>query len=223
VGVAPLDDAAFFRWYGPWQPLTIAEVSGLLRQFAGEWWIVGGHAIEAFTGIARTHEDIDIALFRYDLPELRAVLAHRYQTWSVGSGLLRPLNDQYPEMHQEAGQVWIREHALAPWAADFVVLDDRDGGWVWKHDPKVVMSVRNSTWLNANGVRFAKPEIVLAHKARWRNPKDDEDFVTTWPRLDELGRRWLREQVERMYPGHEWLGTMTEVDHRDVGMVLPDR
>jgi hypothetical protein len=68
--------------------------------------------------------------------------------------------------------VWIREHALAPWAVDFVVLDDRDGGWVWKHDPNVVMSVRNSTWLNADGVRFARPEIVLAHKARWRNPKE---------------------------------------------------
>jgi hypothetical protein len=39
-------------------------------------------------------------LFRCDLPELRAVLAHRYQTWSVGSALPCPLNDQYPEMHR---------------------------------------------------------------------------------------------------------------------------
>ena len=75
-----------------------------------------------------------------------------------------------------------------------------------------MMSVGNSTWLNTDGVRFEQPEIVLAHKARWRNPKDDEDFIVTWPRLDEPAQRWLHEQVERMYPGHDWLRTMARRD-----------
>jgi Aminoglycoside-2''-adenylyltransferase len=221
VSPASPDDAAFERWYGPWEPLTIAEVSDLLCDFAGVWWIVGGHAVEAFTGVRRPHEDIDIALFRRDLPGLRAVLADRYHTWSVGSGLLRPLNDDHPEMHREAGQVWIREHAQAPWVADFGVLDERDGGWVWKHDPNVAWSLQDSTWLNSDGVRFARAEIVLAHKARWRQQKDDRDFAAAWPGLDEAARRWLRDTVERMYPGHPWLGRM--LGPTGVTRASPDR
>jgi hypothetical protein len=201
---APMDDETFERWYGPWAPLSIVAITALLRDFAGAWWIVGGHAIEAFTGVERAHEDIDVALFRRDVPALRSVLVQHYQTWSVGSGLLRPLNDDHPEMHPEAGQVWIREHALAPWVADFIVMDERDGGWVWKHDPTIAMSLQDSTWLNADGVRFARAEIVLAHKARTLQPKDDGDFAVSWPLLDEQARCWLRETVERMYPRHPW-------------------
>ena len=37
------------------------------------WWVVGGWAIEAFTGVARRHEDIDLVIWARDLPLLRAV------------------------------------------------------------------------------------------------------------------------------------------------------
>jgi hypothetical protein len=104
--------------------------------------------------------------------------------------------------------VWVREHALAPWVADFNLLDERDGAWVWKHDPTVAFPVSESTWVDGGGVRFARPEIVLAHKARWRQPKDDADFDASWPLLDEAARTWLRATVERLYPDHPWSATM---------------
>jgi hypothetical protein len=124
--------------------------------------------------------------------------------------VLRPLNDDFPEMHAETGQVWIREHAQAPGVVDFVLLDERDGRWVWRHDDNVVLGVADSTWRSANSVRFARAETVLAHKARWVQPKDDADFVAARPPLDPQGRVWLREAVERMYPAHPWLPAMRD-------------
>ncbi len=206
------DDESFERWYGPWEPLTPAEVLELLAGFDAPWWIVGGHAIEAATGASRRHEDIDVAVFRRDLAALRAALPDRFQTWSAGSGLLRPLNDDHPDPHPEAGQVWVREHALAPWKVDFVLMDERDGGWVWKHDPSVSMTLEDSTWVDDAGVRFARPEIVLAHKLRSLEAKNDDDFGTVWPTLDRPARKWLRETAERLYPKHPWLNRMAAPD-----------
>jgi RimJ/RimL family protein N-acetyltransferase len=201
-------DEAFERWYGPWDPFSVDQIAELLHGFGAPWWIVGGHAIEAFTGVRRPHEDIDVALFRRDLPALRACLPPVYQAWSAGSGLLRPLDDDHPDPHPEAGQVWIREHALAPWKADFILMDERDGAWVWKHDPSVALALDESTWVDAAGVRYANPEIVLAHKARTLEGRHDADFRAAWPMLDARSRSWLRETIERRYPGHPWLSRM---------------
>ncbi len=210
--IADTDDSAFERLYGPWEPLSIAEVASLLRGFDAPWWIAGGQAIEAFSGVHREHEDIDVALFRKDLPALRAHLPARLQLWSVGSGMLRPLNDDFPELHSEAGQVWIRESATAPWTVDLVLLDEHDGAWVWNRDRTVILSMEDSTWLDPDGVRILRAEVVLAIKAKRLEPKDDADFGSVWPSLDPASRTWLRATIERLDPGHPWLNRMAAPD-----------
>jgi RimJ/RimL family protein N-acetyltransferase len=204
----PDDDAVFERRYGPWDPFSVGELRALLRDFEGTWWIVGGHAIEAFTGVARPHEDLDVAIIRRDLDALRSVVPPRYQLWAAGSGLLRPLDDEFPDLHPETRQVWLREHALAPWKVDLIVHDERDGGWVWNHDRSLAFPIDTSTWVDADGVRWARPEFVLAFKAKRLRSKNDADFLAAWPRLDDRRRTWLRATVERMYPGHPWLDAM---------------
>jgi hypothetical protein len=57
-----VDDVQFIRWYGPWAPLTIAQLVDLLDEFEPVWWIAGGWAIERFTCVARPHEDIDVVV-----------------------------------------------------------------------------------------------------------------------------------------------------------------
>src|SRR5829696_6986075 len=69
------EDRDFYRWYGPWAPLTPTEVAERLRGMDARWWIVGGWAVEAFTGIAREHEDVDVAFFREDLGRIHAHLS----------------------------------------------------------------------------------------------------------------------------------------------------
>src|SRR3954454_24979899 len=91
------DSDAFFRIYGPWQPLTPAEVADVMEGFARPWWIVGGHAIEAFTGVHREHEDIDLAIFTEDFPRLRTQLGSRFHLWSNDGGTFRYVDDDHPE------------------------------------------------------------------------------------------------------------------------------
>jgi len=202
-----VDDEEFERWYGPWSPLDVRGVETLLERFDAPWWVVGGYAIEQFTRVARRHEDIDIAVFRPDGPQLLRALPADFHAWANSSGSLTPMVDGRVDLPSDVGQVWIRRGALSPWEVDFVIAEERDGDWVWRHDPTVTMTLADLTWID-NGVRFARPEVVLAHKARWRHQKDDLDFDAAWPLLDDRARVWLRATVTAMYPDHAWLSRM---------------
>ena len=128
------EEDAFRRLYGEWQALDPAGTAAFMAGYPGEWWVVGGWAIEAFTGVARRHEDIDLVSGRRDLPLLRAHVGDRHHIWSAGGGAIRPVNDDWPEPHAEAGQVWLRDHATAPWFLDCILREDRDGLWVSRRD-----------------------------------------------------------------------------------------
>ena len=69
------------------------------------------------------------------------------------------------EMPEHAEQVWVREHALAPWRGEFVLNPDVDGRWQFKRDPSVVLAIEEATW-ERDGIRYLRPELVLAHKVR---------------------------------------------------------
>ena len=45
--------------------------------------------------------------------------------------------------------------ALA-WEVDFVIGEERDGSWVWRHNPAVTMTLAELTWIDEAGVRFAR-------------------------------------------------------------------
>ena len=173
--------------------------------FGGDWWIVGGYAIEAFTGVPREHEDVDIAFFRKDVDRFREFIGERYHLWAVGSGALRPLDERFPEMPEWAGQIWMRQHALAPWLLDLNLQQSEDGLWVSKRDPEHRLPLDEATWAHTDGVRYQNPEIVLLHKALEHRPKDRADLDATWPLLSGARREWLRESIARLYPGHAWL------------------
>lgn len=53
------EEAAFQRLFGPWAALDPVGVAELLDGFQSPWWIVGGWALEALSGVRRRHEDID--------------------------------------------------------------------------------------------------------------------------------------------------------------------
>lgn len=96
------DDAAFYRWYGPWAPLTPLQVAELFAGLPAPWWIVGGWAIDAFTGRSRVHEDIDVGSFRANLPAVLGRLAPDLCVWSNLGGTLRPLK-RPPDLLERVG------------------------------------------------------------------------------------------------------------------------
>ena len=46
------EDREFFARYGDWAPLDPLGLADFMAGFDRPWWIVGGWAIEAFTGLA---------------------------------------------------------------------------------------------------------------------------------------------------------------------------
>ena len=206
----PVDDAEFERLYGPWDGMDPAGAAELLADFGHEWWIVGGYAIEAFTGVRREHEDVDVVIWRRDLPEFVEMVRDRYHVWSVGAGTLRPINDDWPEPHDLSGQVWLREHSGAPWVLDCLFNDDADGRWVSRRDESWTAPLEEVTWVADDGLRYMNPEVVLYHKAMQARPKDELDRDRAWPMLTPEKQEWLRGAISDFYGAdHAWLRNLT--------------
>lgn len=192
----------FERIYGPQLAWTPTEARDLLDGLAVPWWVAGGWAIEAFTGVAREHEDIDLSVFRRDLPAVRRRLEGDWHLWAVSDeGLTHLAPDR--DMPEHAEQVWVREHAQAPWRGEFVLNPDVDGRWQLKRDPSVVLPLEDATW-ERDGIHYLRPELVLAHKVRAARPKDDMDLEAALPLLGPAERAWLSGFVARHAPEHPW-------------------
>lgn len=195
------DELHFQRVYGPVAPFSVDEAAAMLAGSGLTWWVVGGVALEAFTWVERHHEDIDLSIFRRDLPRLREHLSPFFHLWAAGPALLHLARDV--QMPEESGQVWIRSHALAPWRGEFLLNPDVDGRWQSKRDPAFTAPLDEVTWLR-DGVRYLSPELVLSHKARTARPKDDADLDAAWPLLDDSQRAFLVDFLERIEPAHPW-------------------
>jgi hypothetical protein len=204
------EDDAFIRRYGPWAALDPPGLAAFMADFGRPWWIVGGWAIEAFTGQPREHEDVDLSILACDIPALRAQVGDRWHLWNIADGTLRPLDDRFPEVMDVESQIWVREHALAPWVIDLPITPDRDGLWTSKRMPDHVAPVDEVTWVADSGIRYLNPEIVLHYKARLGRAKDDRDLARTLPLLADGQRAWLRDAVRRTEPGHPWQPLLDE-------------
>ena len=92
------DDDKFFRRYGPWEAMDPPALADFMAGFTRPWWIVGGWSIEAFTGVRREHEDVDLTLLACDLDAFRAHVGDAWHLWSNHGGTLRPFDDRCPEV-----------------------------------------------------------------------------------------------------------------------------
>jgi len=205
---ADTEQVEFEKLWGPWAVVTPRDSAALLEGFDHPWWVSGGWAIDAFTGSTREHADIDVSIFRSDIGALRAALGRSLHIWSAGPDGLRPVNDQFPEVHDSADQVWMRPHAMAPWYLDVLLNPRRDGMWVHRREPDTALPLEAATWLAADGIRYLNPELVLTFKAKHDRPKDRADLDRTLPLLDESRRETLRGYLVRRHPDHDWLALL---------------
>jgi hypothetical protein len=167
--------------------------------------LVGGWAIEAFTGAEREHDDIDVSMLACDVPALRAFVGDRWHLWTIEDGALRPMTERHPDLPSPESQIWVRRDAASPWVIDLPLTPDADGRWRNKKLPDHVAPLDEVTWVTADGVRVLDPEIVLMYKARLDRTKDRRDLAVTWPLLRDEQRAWLLETIETLFPGHPWL------------------
>jgi len=198
------EDRRFLDVYGDWDPVTPAELKQLMDGFPAPWWVVGGHSIEAFTGVTRFHEDIDLVVYTEHVPQLREQFRGVFHLWSNYGGTFRIIDDEHPEPLHPLSQVWMRVDARSPWRIDCPLNPSRDGRWVSKRDDSFVADLEEVTWVAADGVRYLNPEVTLMFKAKFARAKDEIDLANAWPLMSEEQRSWLREAVRRTYPGHAW-------------------
>ncbi len=194
------------RLYGPWDSFDLDAARSFFDGFDRPWWLVGGWAIEAFTGAEREHEDIDVSMLACDVPAFREFVGDRWDLWTVTNGALRPLTDRWPDLPEPDCQIWVRRSATSPWRMDLPVTPDVDGRWQNKRFPEHVLDLDDATWVGAaDGVRALNPEIVLLFKARLDRLKDRRDLDRSLPLLSEDQRAWLRQSIVTLFPGHAWL------------------
>ena len=199
------EEDEFQALYGRWAPMTPSEFAREMAGFDRPWWLVGGWAIEAATGLRREHEDLDVSLLVRDVPAFVEFMRGRWHVWNNVGGVLHPLGDRWPTVDEPRSQLWLRADATSPWIVDMPLTPDIDGRWSNKVISDHVAMVDEVTDTDESGTRFLRPEIVMLYKARHRRPKDlvDLDAVLTMLSQDRLA--WLRDAIATVDVDHPWL------------------
>jgi hypothetical protein len=201
------EDRAFMAVYGRWEPLGPAQTAALMEGFPEPWWIVGGRAIEAFTGVRRAHEDTDLVVFNTAVAALRRQLS-AFHLWSNSGGTFRVIDDRNPEPLDPLSQIWVRRDADSPWLLDIPLNPERDGRWVSKRDPSIHDELDEVTWVAPDGIRYLNPELVLHYKSTQMRAKDEVDFGNALPLLSPGQRTWLHDAIARADTDHPWLARL---------------
>jgi hypothetical protein len=207
TGETALPPAAFdldaFEWEA-WRP---QEAQRLLAGVRAPWYVGAGWAIDLFLGEERReHEDLEIAVPSDRFGEIVLALS-AFELFVAGGpepGLAWPIalaGGAFETYHQ----TWVLERAAGVWRLD-VFREPSDGDtWICRRDERIRLPYGELVERSADGIPYARPEVVLLFKAKHARPKDDDDLVTVLPRLGPKRRRWLAEALELVHPGHRWL------------------
>ena len=201
------DHDEIVRLYGPWRVRDPGDVVELLRGYTGVWWIAGGWAIEAFTGVARPHGDIDPSVPRADAPALVAHLQDSWDVWAADRGTLTPLTGVDAVIPSTCSNLWLRRRGADPWEYDVILMDTSADLWTYKRDARVTLPFGGILWEH-EGVLYLRPEVQLLHKAPGLRPEDQQDFAASAALLAPGAVRWLRSALETAHPGHPWIALL---------------
>ena len=197
------------QWDGPpleaWDAWTPDQVAARLGGVAAPWCVVGGWALDLWLGReSRVHEDLEIAVPKPFLPQMRAHLAG-LDLYSVGDGEVLTLAHE-GEPPGDKHQIWVAEGDA--WRLDVMAEPGDAATWVFRRDERVTAPRAQMMGLSPTGAPYLKPQGALLYKAAKPRPKDEADFTLFAPLLDPAARAWLREVIARLYPGHPWLARL---------------
>ena len=197
----------------------IQELSVLFEGVDFPWPICGGLAVDLFLGReTRTHGDIDLSIAE---PDRDKVIAHMLgKGWRVyeyrGGGVVRPVTG--PEQSEpgrnlmclrdgcELVKFYSFQEGLLYHEFVHTGMEKLDFLDLLFHPTEDVKPV-----LERDGIPFLAPEAVLLYKASDpERAENQRDFKNVYPMLNEKQRRWLHENLARIYPEHSW--RLGEVD-----------
>ncbi len=189
-----------------WRPEQVAEL------FAGvdmPWYVAAGWAIDLFLGEERRkHSDLEVAVPSSRFDELAGVLAPFDVCVITAHAEATPLADARDRL-MDTHQTWIREPATGKWRVDLFREPSDGDQWICRREPAIRLPYEQVIERTSDGIPYGRPEIVLLFKAKHAHEaKNEADFAAALPRLDRARREWLRDALERVHPGHAWLGEL---------------
>jgi hypothetical protein len=203
-GATPPATATFEPDVTTWAAWRPDEVARRLAGVHAPWYVAAGWAIDLFLGgQRRAHEDLEVAVPQARFGEVAGALTD-LEFFVVGDGLAWPLA-QAGGAFAAHHQTWGREPATGLWRLD-VFREPADGAtWVCRRDGRIRLPYARLILRTADGIPYARPEVVLLFKAKAARPKDDDDLAAVLPRLGSAERGWLAEALEVVHPDHRWL------------------
>jgi aminoglycoside-2''-adenylyltransferase len=187
-----------------WRP---DEITRRLASVEAPWCVVGGWALDLHLGgQRRPHDDLEIATPRDRFDEIAAALAG-YELFVVGAGRAWPLAHAAEQLAAHH-QTWVRDPATGRWRLDVFREPSTGDAWVCRRDPRIRLPYDRYIARTGDGIPYAAPEVVLLFKAKAARPKDETDFAAVAPSLNDERRRWLREALTLIHPGHRWLAEL---------------
>jgi hypothetical protein len=100
----------------------------------GRWWVAGGWAIDAFTGTARAHGDLDIGIPRSEAQSFIEFVDTILEVWAA-AGSLTPLPPDGSSVPEGCGNLWLRASGADPWEYEVLLGDVREQTRVYKRSP----------------------------------------------------------------------------------------
>lgn len=204
--------SAFAPDVSQWEPWLPEQAAELLAGVDVPWYVAAGWAIDLFLGGGhREHSDLEVAVPSSRFAELAGVLAGLEVFVITAPAEATPLleaRDRLDDTHQ----TWIREPATGKWRLDLFREPSNGDTWICRRDPAIRLPYEHVIEWTDDGIPYGRPEIVLLFKAKHAaEEKNEADFRAALPRLDAAQREWLRDGLERIHLGHEWLAELEAV------------
>src|SRR4051812_23327521 len=179
----------------------------LFKDVAAPWWVAGGWGIDLWLGEqTREHLDLDVAVLRRD----QNVFWKKLSTWDLhlatAPGVLSPWSPSV--IPEPLHAVWCRPTPESGWAFEVLLNDSQGDEWLCRRDHSVRLRLAALGGRTSDGLPFLKPEVILLYKAKNVRENDQTDFLASVSRLEPEARAWLRSAIQRVHPGHEWLGVL---------------
>jgi hypothetical protein len=193
------------RW-APWRP---EDLPRLLQGVEAPWYVAAGWGLDLFLGgDYREHEDLEIGVPNGRIDEIAAALWGFELFVIVDPHEAVPLADARDRLG-DTHQTWARDPATELWRLDVFREPSDDGTWICRRDPAIRLPYEQLIEHTEDGIPYGRPEVILLFKAKHAHlEKNRADFSAALPRLDRERRRWLREALERIDPGHAWLAEL---------------
>lgn len=190
------------------------DVLNLLGALECRWGVAGGWALDLFLNrITRTHQDIEVAIFREHQLVLQSYLSSRgwsleyvrdgkLYPWPIGESLELPVHE-----------IWCRGRSGSLLHLEVLLNEREEDAFVFRRDSRIRAPINETFVLTRTGIRILSPEIVLLYKAkRATEPKEQRDFSNVLHALGKERRQWLLDSIAIIEPSHVWLPALKGSD-----------